>query len=311
LGAVETRVRFREGENMISMRTLTSLVLCLLFVVGAVNSQSAGALQGGPDELVIGPFVSSQNIQGVVVNLPVTAFVKMVTAFDGVTVNLRLVGNLADVQQKIGGIIDTLPLPTNVCSHMGADNLVARIWGKQLTVSGNALTLNLQGDVNDWACAPNPLPCTKIDWQGGSIKFPVPVFWPCNPPIETQLVNQPFSASLSAVVHLLDRQTLGVNLLNPSINLGGTFGGITAGVLRIAGVDISQKASDALRQAIDPGKLRQTLPQELQSLNLSIASAGFTSVNGQALIGIQLTGKIPPAQLTQLLQKLVPTKPNQ
>jgi hypothetical protein len=94
----------------------------------------------------------------------------------------------------------------------------------------------------------------------------------------------------------------------PVLTLGGRFGGITQGVLNVAGVDINQKAADALKQAIDPTKLQETLPADIRLLNLSMADASFSALNGQALINLHLSGKVPANQLTLLFQTLLAPK---
>jgi hypothetical protein len=257
------------------------------------------------DELVIGPVVASENIQGVPVNIPITVFLKLATSVEGVTVNIRVVANLGDLQQKVGSVIDTLPLPHDVCGHFG-NNTVARIWGKELNASDDILILRLHGDVNEWTCVKNPIPCSKVDW---SKIYPQVTLYDCNSPIETQVINQPFTAALSVKIAVVDGQALAVNILKPEINLGGQYGGISQGILNIAGADINQKAADAIKQAVDPNKLRQALPPEIQTLNLKIADSGFSALNGQALVTLHLSGTVPASQLSSLIQAALAPKP--
>jgi len=278
------------------------LSVILLFVV---FSTSMWSQTPQPDEITIGPVIATENIQGIPVNIPVTAFLKLATDSAGISVNLRLAANLSDLQQKIGSIIDTAPLPHNVCDHFGVDNIVARIWGKQLNASPNQLTLKLNGDVDDWTCVKNPVPCSKVTWGGGFIKYPQITLYDCNSPIENKNINQPFEANLSTSLQVVDPQTVSVVLGNPSVNLGGKLGGVTQGILNIAGVNLNQKASDALKQAVDPAKLRQALPPDIQSLNLAITDAHFSNENGQGFANLGLSGKIPANQVTVLFQTLL------
>jgi len=87
-------------------------------------------------ELQIGPIPVSQLVSGVPVSVAVTAFLSIATEADGLYLNMRVIGNLSDLQTKFGPIIDTLPLPNNNCASYSPTNVVARIWGKRLFVNG-------------------------------------------------------------------------------------------------------------------------------------------------------------------------------
>jgi len=75
--------------------------------------------------------------------------------------------------------------------------------------------------------------------------------------------------------------------------------------LNIAGVNLNNVAADALNRAVDPSKLRQSIPEDLLKLNPQIAVARFLDNSGKLDVELQLSSKVPPEQLTELLQLLV------
>jgi hypothetical protein len=216
---------------------------------------------------------------------------------DQVRIGARVFADLADLQHKIGALVDTIPLPQDNCQHFGVDNFVARIWGKQITIDGNVATLTLHGDVDNWTCLKNPIQCTKLE----GLKL---VFFDCNPPIKNRNINQPFDATLPFQVAVADPHTIELRLGNPAVNLGGTLGGVTQGILKIAGVDISSKAQQLLAGAITPNLLRQTMPADLLPLNPVITRAELTSHSGDLALYAEMNASVDGKAIGALIGQL-------
>src|SRR4051794_22572716 len=137
-----------------------------------------------PDELLLGPVTFSPVVQGVSLALPVSVLLSLQPMGDQVRIGVRAFADLADLQRKIGALVDTIPLPQDNCQHFGVDNFVARIWGKQTTIDANPAPLTLHGDVDNWTCLKTPVLCFKLE----GFK---PFFYACNPPIKNKNINQP------------------------------------------------------------------------------------------------------------------------
>lgn len=238
--------------------------------------------QPRPDEIPIGPVPFQQTVRGVSLSVSVSGFFSFLPVGSQLQVNARAFVDLSDLQRKIGSLIDTIPLPTDNCAQFSAGNLVARIWGKEITISGDEATLTLHGDVDDWACVRNPF---------GS-------------PFKTRLVNQPFDATLPFRVAAVDPQTVAVRLGNPSITLGGQFGGVAGGILRIAGVDINSKAKEILDRLINPDLLKQTLPADLLQLDPAITRAELLSNSGALAMYVEMRATLDGRALGLLIQAL-------
>jgi hypothetical protein len=250
-----------------------------------------------PDELLLGPASFTPVVQGVSLTLPVSVLLSLQPVGDQVQINVRAFADLADLQHKIGALVDTIPLPQDNYQHFGVDNFVARIWGKQITFDGNLATLTLNGDVDNWTCLKNPVPCTKLE----GFKL---VFFDCNPPIKNKNINQPFDATLPFQVVVADPHTIELRLGNPAVNLGGTLGGVTQGLLRIAGVDISTKVRELLAGAISPELLRQTLPADLLPLNPVITRAELTSHSGDLALYAEMSASVDGKPIGQMIGQL-------
>jgi hypothetical protein len=284
----------------------------VLLACAASSALAQDALTGARlGEVAIGPVAVQQDIQGVPVDLRATSFVTVKTEPSSFLFGLRLVADLGDLQQKIGPIVDTAPLPGDNCNHFGLDNVVARIWGKQLSVSGASGVLKLNGDVDVWTCAKNPIPCSRVDWVvkdglfGTKFSVPEAKIYECNSPVKTRNVNQPFEATLPFSLVVLNGQSVALKLGQPSVNLGGQLGGVTGGLLRIAGVDINAKAKAALDQAIGPELLQESIPPEYLKLNPQIVAAQFLDNGGRMAATIELKASASGEAITGLLQTLV------
>ena len=97
------------------MRSCVTLGISILALVAGL-SHSALA------QLAIGPIPYRQNVNGVLVTVNVLSFVTVQTAPGSLAVTAKVDGDLFDLQQKIGTIVDTLnchptiaptPVPTS------------------------------------------------------------------------------------------------------------------------------------------------------------------------------------------------------
>jgi hypothetical protein len=202
--------------------------VCLVWSLAPAAQAQDALVQPAKDEVMVGPVSVTQPVQGVVLNFRGTAFLSLKTEGNSVVLRARTVADLSDLQSKIAALIDTVPLPTNNCDHFGVDNVVARIWGKRLDITGSTATLRLNGDVDSWACVKNPLPCSKVVWVNDGpfgLSRPKIETWECNPPIKNRNINQPFDAAVPFTLEVRDPQTVGISLGAPTVTLGGALGG--------------------------------------------------------------------------------------
>jgi hypothetical protein len=267
-----------------------------------------------PGEVAIGPVAVPQDVQGIAVELRATSFVSVKTESSGFLFALRLVADLGDLQQKIGSILDAISLPTDNCNHFGADNIVARLWGKQLAPTGAAGVLKLNGDVDVWTCAKNPILCSRVDWVvkdgpfGTKPTVPEVHTYECNSPIKNRNLNQPFEATIPFSLVVPNAQSLAIQLGQPSVNLGGQLGGVTGSLLRIAGTDINSKVKAALDQALNPNLLQRSMPNEYLKLNPQIVAAQFFDNGGRLAATVEFKASGSGEAATGVLQTLVRPK---
>jgi hypothetical protein len=263
-----------------------------------------------PGEVQIGPVEYQQNVNGVPVNVTATTFVKVESKDNKIQLNARVVGDFIDLQRKIGAIVDTFDLPRDNCRSYSPNNPVVSIPRKELAFKNGSAMFTIGGSVVMWQCLENPIPNSRVDWEirdvGFGIKTKVPVVrtWPGSP-IKTILVTQPFNAELPVSLFKSDDHSVGLQFSKPDIELTGQFAFITKGVLKIANVDINEKAYDALRKAIDPTKLRLTIPDEVSKFNPVVVSARFTEIGGHLAAEIRLSAEVPAAVMTDLIKELL------
>src|SRR5215213_969557 len=226
----------------------TVLIVGSFGLSGAYSQEALLSPREG--EVLLGPLSFEQNVLGVPLSVRVSPFLAVRSIEDQFDIHARIVADLSDLQNKVGQLVDTIPLPTDNCAHFGVDNVVARIWGKQIAIQGDTATLKLNGDAVSWTCAKNPVPCSKVEWEdrelGFGIKTRVPVvkFFECNPPIKTINVTQPFDVSVPFRLKIVDAHTVAVDIGDPSVALGGSLAGVTNGILSIAGININERAKE-------------------------------------------------------------------
>jgi Caspase domain len=252
--------------------------------VSEAASTSDPLFQKQPDEIFAVPIPFDRVVQGVPLSAPAYAFMSIRSIDGKVRVNVRSVADLSDLQTKIGALVDLLPLPTNQCEELNAVNNVVRIWGKKITIDGEVANLELHGDVDGWFCAKG-VPCSKVVWHG---LIPEVVLFDCNPPITKQVFNQPFDANIPFGLGVADRLSLEVRLGQPTVSLGGQLGGVTEGILRIAGVDLNDKLREALSGVVNPDLLKGTLPEDLLQLDPVVTRAGLFSSSGALAASVEL-----------------------
>jgi hypothetical protein len=263
-----------------------------------------------PDDLLIGPVSYQQDVNGVPVTLTARTYFKIQTIDNKIYLKAQVIGDLGDLQKKIGTIVDTFKLPQDNCGSYSGNNPVVSIPRKELLFKDGAALFSISGSVEMWDCRENPVPNSKVEWSveniGLGIKTKVPkvITWPGNP-IKNKLVTQPFDANLPVNLVRANETTVALSIGRPDIELKGQYVSITKGILSIAGIDINQKAADALNKAIDPEKLKLAIPSEFQEYNPNIDSARFIDDAGQLAAEMNMSALIPAEKVTALIKDLI------
>jgi hypothetical protein len=299
------------SQQEIEMRYLALSRACLTRSAAICMALAAFTwpLHAGADDVKIGPIEYQQEVNGVTVNVSVMTHVRVDSVDNKIRLGVRVVGDLSDLQRKIGPIVDSFNLPRNNCGSYSPNNPVVAIPRKELTFRNGTPVFEIGGSVTMWQCVENPVPNSKIEWEIkkiGPIKTKVPVLktWPGDP-IKTILLKQSFEASLPIGLAKHDHASVGVTFSKPDIQLTGKYAFITNGVLQIAGIDINKKAHDALRKAIDPAKLRLAIPEELRKFNPAVESARLFDDAGHLAAEIKLNAEVPAAAMTELIKTLL------
>ncbi|HEY2290076.1 MAG TPA: caspase family protein, partial [Thermoanaerobaculia bacterium] len=250
-------------------------------LMSVASGAPTGILQPRPDEVPVGPIPFSQTVRGITLSTPVSFFLSFNPQGSQILVNARILADLSDLQRKVGSLVDTIPLPSDRCAHTGVDNLVARIWGKDITIAGNVATLTLHGDVDVWGC--------------------LNVFGLHQ---EKQIGNQPFDATLPFSAAVADPHTIAAHVGQPSITLGGQFGSVTQWLLGSLGVNLNAMAREALNGFLSPELLRQTLPNDLLTLNPDITRAELMSNSGALVLYVEMSASFDGTALGKLIRSI-------
>jgi len=275
----------------------------LIFLLCAVVSTAAY-------EFSTGPIIISRDVRGVPVSLSTMLYFRGEPAGDRFRIKSRAIGDLSDLQAKIGAIVDTFKLPTDNCGSYNADNPVVSISRKELGFRGGQLTFAISGNVTMWDCRENPVPKSKVEWViedvGFGIKTKVPklITWPGDP-IKNKLASQSFDAALPVGLSKVDDRTIQLELGRPDVELKGQFAFITNGILSIVGIDINNKLHEALKAAIEPETIRTSLPNEIMNYDPIIDSVGFSDRDGRLTIEVALSADLSAQDATKLIAEFL------
>jgi hypothetical protein len=284
-----------------------------LLAAGMLAMSLNNALAIEPNDFLVGPIEYQQDVNGVPVTIIAKTYFKIQTLDNKLYLKAQVIGDLGDLQRKIGPIVDSFKLPWENCRSYSPNNPVVDLPRKELPFHDGSAVFSIGGKVTMWECLENPIPNSKIEWQlrdvgfGIKTKVPVVVTWPGSP-IKTILATQPFDADLPVTLVRNDESTVSLVVGRPDIELKGSLAFITKGVLSIAGIDINQKAADALRKAIDPEKLKLSIPEQFQQFNPKIDSARFIDHEGKLAIEMNLSALIPAAKVTDMVKELIDKK---
>ena len=105
-------------------------VKSIMALLAALWAAPAAAIE--PDDLLVGPIVYQQDVNGVAVNLTARTYFKIQTLNNKIYLKAQVIADLGDLQQKIGPIVDTFKLPQENCRSYSANNPVVSIPRKEL-----------------------------------------------------------------------------------------------------------------------------------------------------------------------------------
>ena len=293
------------SARLCALMPLSRLARCVALL--ACLCASVASAQPSPDEVLVGPITVPQTINGVTLDLPVLSYLRLATIDGRLYLRARTLVDLRPLQASVGPLVDGFAFPTDSCATLGGKNPVVHVWGKQLAVSGNALVLTLTGDAERWDCRGNPVANSRLEWTtDNQLGIPVPhlALGP-GEPVKNRLLKQPFTAALPATLRVATPQSVAIDLGTPNVQLGGQFGGVTANLLTLAGIDVSARAQEALRSAMGPALLEHALPEEFAKLLPQIGTARFIELAGAPAAAFELSAVVPPESITAFIRVLL------
>ncbi len=259
-------------------------------------------------QLAVGPVPYQETVDGIPVTINVLSVITVQAMPDNLAVTAKIDGDLFDLQQKIGAIGDTFNWPNNNCANAGADdrpNLVASVASKSLTAQGDQAMLVFGGQVDGWTCVAKAK--SEFLWEMkkvGPIKTKLPVRRTVTNTEKSKITSEPFQASMPISFVKQGDTSVAVRLGQPTVTPEGQYVSVTNGVLKIVDVDISQKVAHALHSALDPDKLKTTIPSELEKLNMTVQSAGFKDDGGHLIAEVVMTANVPWGDVANALKQI-------
>jgi hypothetical protein len=249
-----------------------------------------------------------KSVDGVPVTVNVLSVITVQAMQDNLGVTAKVDADLFDLQQKIGAIGDTFSWPNDNCANAGANdrpNLVVTVTSKSFTVQGDQGMLVFGGQVDAWTCVKKAK--SEVRWEMkkvGPIKTKVPVTHILTNYVKTKIASEPYEASMPVSFVKKDDKSVAVQLGQPIVKPEGQYVSVANGTLKIADVDITQKAAHAWKSALDPDKLKVTIPSELETLNMTVQSADFKDDGGHLVAEVILTSNVPRGDVADALKQI-------
>jgi len=274
------------------------------FLLGALLV--TGFLSEATAQLAVGPTSITSRVNGVPVTVSATSRITVNSVGDEITVDARIFADLIDLQKKFPDIVDSFKR-TATCNR-GADsqNPVVSFRSGSLWPRSDQLIMFVRGDIDIWSCTPGPAK-SAVRWERKKIAFmklKLPVMRTWRSIKKSKDGTQAFHGTLPVYLMEKDDATVGLRITEPSIRLDGQEASVTNANLKLAMVDMNQKASKAIQSAIDLGKLKDALPRELQKLTMTVVSARFRDRGGHAIAEINLASKLSGSATALLLQQI-------
>ena len=265
-----------------------------------------GLMSGATAQLAVGPISVTSNVNGIPVTVSATSRITVSTVGDEITVDARILADLIDFQKKFSDIVDSFKR-TAICNR-GADsrNPVVSFRSGSLWPRSDQLIMFVRGDIDIWSCIAGPAK-SAVRWEKKKVAFmklKLPVVRTWRNVKKSKDGTQGFHGTLPVYLMEKDDATVGLRITEPSIRLDGQESFVTNANLKLAIVDMNQKASKALQSAIDLAKLKDALPKELQKLNMTVVSARFRDRGGHAIAEINLASKLSGNASALILQRM-------
>jgi hypothetical protein len=106
--------------------TLMRLAAVLTILHGGAMIGTAQAITGS-NEVLIGPVSIPADYVGIDLSVPARVFVSIGATPAGLDIGIRMQGDLGNLQNKIGQVVDSFPLPKNNCASYSLINQVVTI----------------------------------------------------------------------------------------------------------------------------------------------------------------------------------------
>lgn len=276
-------------------------LLTKLAVIGPILAVA----QPASAQLAVGPVPYQESVDGVPVTINVLSVITVQANPDSLAVTAKIDGDLFDLQRKIGAIVDTFRVPNNNCASAELPNLVVSLTSKSLTAQGDRALLTIGGRVDAWTCVAKAK--SEVQWvmeKIGPIKTKAPVRRTFTNTIKTEITSEPFDATVPLSFVRQGADSVAVRLEQPTVLPEGLYATAANGVLKIADVDLTQQIANAVHSALDPIRLKTTIPPELEKLNMTVQSAGFKDDGGHLVAEVVMTANVPWGEVANALKQI-------
>jgi hypothetical protein len=284
---------------------MRAILLSALLLASLVSRATA--------QIVVGPVAIQNEVNGIPITVNATSWITVNSDGNELSVDARIFADFIDLQKKFATILGTFKLPADSCANRGADNQspVVALKSGTLWPRDDQLVMSIRGQIDVWSCVTGPLR-SEIRWKKKKIAFvklSIPQLYTWTNLIKNKDGTHLFHGSLPIYLAEKDATTVAVKVAGPNIIMDRQEASVTGASLKLAKLDINQKASAALQSAIDPAKLKEALPSELQKLNMAVVSARFRDQGGHAVAEVNLAARVSGESIPELLQQVAASPP--
>lgn len=269
-------------------------------------------------QVTIGPASIERDVYGQKVSAAFVSQISITTDNTGVNLEVTLIGDLSNLQNKFNAIVQTIALPHDNCPGYGTHPLPV-IEDASLQSAGTTAVVKIRAKATVWQCVRNPVPSCTISWGQQCIDLG-PFGRACTDvpqtrceegsPIKTILLEEGFWIDVPLTLATIDQKSLDVVPGSISVQPRGDLGKFVNQIAAIFNSDLNTLAGRELDKLVDQAALRAVLPSEIRAYDLRVQDASFSSENNRLGVRARLTAKISASQLNDFLHKVLNAQSN-
>lgn len=265
----------------------------------------------------LGTVEMESDVSGTKVKLPVALDLTINTIQTGFQLSITSLVDMSDLQNKFDTIVKSFPVPADNCPGYG-QHVLPTVESANLSPGGDTAIFDAKVNVVVWDCQQGvPLGGTTVRWETKCVDLGWPLGRVCTdvpvkvepkpgPDIKNILLKEGLVGKVSLSLATPDGKSIELRPGNATVTPRGDVGKFFDAIAGIFNSNLSSVAQRKIKEIVNEGTLRQTLPKEILAYNPIINAVQFqTSTDGKLLVKVDFQTLITGDQASEWVKKSV------